>query len=87
MIENQGYIPGPFTCHDYLNVANPLRVTGSAIVSGSFQKFDQTYLVNAVQTLGKNYVGVTQSPYHTPDDEIITLNNLGLSKAGFGKKR
>ncbi|WP_309446326.1 hypothetical protein [Peribacillus butanolivorans] len=51
---------------------------GGTVDSGSFQGYDQSYLINALQTLGENFVGVTQVPYNTSDDEIIKLNELGV---------
>ncbi|MEK7019485.1 amidohydrolase family protein [Bacillus sp. FSL R9-9410] len=87
LYENQGYMPDPFTSEDYLRTVSNLNVIGGAIVSGSFQKFDQTYLVNALQTLGKNFVGVTQLPYDTSDDEIIKLNEKGVKALRFNVNR
>ncbi|PDZ93751.1 2-pyrone-4,6-dicarboxylate hydrolase, partial [Bacillus cereus] len=60
---------------------------GGAIVSGSFQGFDQSYLVNALQMLGENFVGVTQLPYNTTDDEIIRLNKCGVRAIRFNVNR
>ncbi len=34
---------------------------GGAIVSGSFQGFDQRYLIASLQALGKGFVGVAQN--------------------------
>jgi predicted TIM-barrel fold metal-dependent hydrolase len=44
LIPNQGYLPDYFSCKDYLESVNSLNVVGGAIVSGSFQGFDQSYL-------------------------------------------
>ncbi len=87
LIENQGYLPDAFTCEDYIHAVTDLNVIGGAIVSGSFQQFDQSYLVDALQTLGKNFVGVTQLPYDTSDDEIIKLNELGVKALRFNVNR
>ncbi|MRB61276.1 amidohydrolase family protein [Bacillus thuringiensis] len=87
LYENQGYMPDPFTSRDYLRTVSNLNVIGGAVVSGSFQKFDQTYLVNALQTLGTNFVGVTQLPYDTSDDEIIKLNEKGVKALRFNVNR
>ncbi len=89
LIENQGFIPEEFTVQDYLQIVNNmnLNVIGGAIVSGSFQGFDQTYLVNTLQTLGENFVGVTQLPYNTTDEEIITLDKLGVKALRFNVNR
>ncbi|WP_353738281.1 hypothetical protein [Peribacillus asahii] len=71
LIENQGFMPDAFTHQDYLHSIKNLNldVMGGAIVSGSFQGFDQTYLINALQNLGKNFVGVTQLPSNTSDEK------------------
>jgi predicted TIM-barrel fold metal-dependent hydrolase len=87
LVENQGFMPDAFTCQDYLHSVNNLNVMGGAIVSGSFQGFDQSYLIDALQTLGGNFVGVTQLPYNTQDDEIIKLNELGVKAIRFNVNR
>ncbi|MGP4038559.1 amidohydrolase family protein [Gracilibacillus sp. D59] len=87
LIKNQGYIPDPFTSQDYLHSVNNFNVVGGAVVSGSFQGFDQSYLIDALQTLGENFVGVTQLPYTTPDDEIIKLHKLGVRAIRFNVNR
>lgn len=60
---------------------------GGAVVSGSFQGYDQSYLIDALQTLGENFVGVTQLPYNTSDDEIIKLNELDVKAIRFNVNR
>lgn len=87
LFPNDGYVPGYYSCEDYFNSIKDLNVIGGAIVSGSFQGYDQTYLINALQTLGDNYVGVTQLPYNTPDDVIITLDQLGVRALRFNVNR
>ena len=49
LIENQGYKPSSFTSDDYLHAVKKLNIVGGAIVSGSFQGFDQSYLVHALK--------------------------------------
>ncbi len=87
VIENQGFMPEAFTVTDYLNRVKDLSIVGGAIVSGSFQAFDQSYLVHALKTLGDRYVGVTQLPYTTSDEEIIKLNKLGVKAIRFNVNR
>lgn len=87
LVENQGFIPDTFTSQDYLQSVYSLNVVGGAVVSGSFQQFDQSYLKDALQTLGENFVGVTQLPFHTPDDEIIKLNKSGVRGIRFNVNR
>lgn len=52
--------PGPFTAVDYRDRVAGLGVAGAAVVSGSFQGFDQSYLVGALAALDPTLVGVTQ---------------------------
>ena len=87
LVENQGFMPEPFTSRDYLNRTQSFDVVGGAVVSGSFQAFDQSYLIDALQTLGENFVGVTQLPYHTSDDRIIELDRLGVRALRFNANR
>lgn len=84
---NRGYLPDYFSCQDYLKSVEDLNVTGGAIVSGSFQGFDQTYLIDSLKTLGENFVGVTQLPYDTTDEEIIRLNEAGVRALRFNVNR
>ncbi|WP_102691602.1 amidohydrolase family protein [Rummeliibacillus pycnus] len=85
--ENNGYMPPVFKVKDYLNIALPYNINGGAIVSGSFQKFDQRYLTDALEKLGPNYVGVTQLPFDTSDEEILRLDNIGVRAIRFNVKR
>ena len=58
-----------------------------AIVSGSFQEFDQEYLIHALETLNGQFVGTTQLPISTPDEVIKKLNELGIRGVRFNVKR
>jgi predicted TIM-barrel fold metal-dependent hydrolase len=87
LVPNHGYLPPEFTCEQYLKQAAPLGVTGGAIVSGSFQAFDQTYLVAALERLGPAYVGVTQLPPSARDKELIELDARGVRAIRFNLKR
>lgn len=87
IVENNGYQPNEFTFEDYLNSTRGYRLVGGAIVSGSFQKFDQSYLLNALQKLGSGFVGVTQLPNTVSDKEILFLNSKGVRAVRFNLKR
>ena len=78
LVANQGYAPPPFSLADYRSAANPLGVQGGAVVSGSFQAFDQSYLLAALAALGPGWVGVTQIPEDCPDAEIARLGAAGV---------
>lgn len=84
---NDGFLPEPFTCADYLQETEALGVAGGVVVSGSFQGFDQAYLVAALETLGPAFVGVTQLPAVTPDSEIRRLDAAGVRAVRFNLRR
>ena len=87
LIENQGYTPRPFTCDDYIDRTSKFQVVGGAVVSGSFQGFDQTYLVDALQKLGPKFVGVTQVSHSVTNEDILRLNERGVRAVRFNVKR
>jgi predicted TIM-barrel fold metal-dependent hydrolase len=87
LIENQGFLPEPYTVPEYLEEVSPLGVTGGAVVSGSFQGFDQTYLLAALKELGRGFVGVTQLPEDVPDAEIVRLNAAGVRAIRLNLRR
>lgn len=87
IVENQGYLPPNFTVADYQKQTQHYDIVGGAIVSGSFQAFDQTYLYAALKNLGPNFVGVTQLPESVSDDELVHLNRAGVRAARFNLRR
>lgn len=87
LVRNQGYLPEPFTVEDYRARTSALPIAGGAVVSGSFQAFDQTYLVDALQRLGPAFVGVTQLPATVDDDEILRLHGAGVRAVRFNLHR
>lgn len=84
---NQGYLPPEYDLKTYLAAAKPLGVVGGAVVSGSFQMFDQTYLIAALEELGACYVGVTQLPANVTDDELMRLDAAGVRAVRFNIRR
>lgn len=84
---NQGYLPPPFTVADYLRLARPLGVVAGALVSGSFQGLDLSYLEDALPRLGPGFVGVAQIPLDTPAAEIRRLAALGVRAVRFNLHR
>lgn len=87
LVASQGYLPDEFTCADYRARAGELGIVGGAVVSGSFQAFDQTYLLAALETLGPTFVGVTQLPASTSDAEMRRLDRAGVRAVRFNLKR
>jgi predicted TIM-barrel fold metal-dependent hydrolase len=60
LVPNREYVPEPFTAQDYLKRTKALA--DGAVVSGSFQGFDQGYLLDALERLGPSFVSVTNCP-------------------------
>jgi predicted TIM-barrel fold metal-dependent hydrolase len=87
LVPNQGFVPDAFTCRDYLAVAGALGISGGAVVSGSFQAFDQTYLLDALPVLGPSFVGVAQLPVETTEDQISRLHLAGVRAVRFNLVR
>jgi predicted TIM-barrel fold metal-dependent hydrolase len=87
LVPNKGFLPEGFTCRDYLDRMQGCRLAGGAVVSGSFQAFDQGYLLDALKTLGDRFVGVTQLPATTPDEELLALDRSGVRAVRFNLKR
>lgn len=85
--ENQGYLPPNYVVDDYQQDTAHLNVQGGAIVSGSFQGFDQGYLLKALEKMGQTFCGVTQLPYSVTDEEIIHLHSKGVKALRFNIKR
>jgi predicted TIM-barrel fold metal-dependent hydrolase len=83
IIANQGYSPPNFPLNEYLAQTRPLGVVAGAVVSGSFQANDQTYLMDILPKLGAGWVGVTQIPNDYPDPEIAKLDALGVRAVRF----
>jgi predicted TIM-barrel fold metal-dependent hydrolase len=87
LVPNNGFLPEEFTCEDYLHRMKDYDLLGGAVVSGSFQAFDQTYLIAAIKQLGPSFVGVTQLPETVTNQELLRLNNEGIRGIRFNLKR
>jgi len=87
LVRNHGYLPEPFTCEDYCNRMMPYTLCGGAIVAGSFQGFEQSYLIEALKILGPSFVGVTQLPVTVSDQDLIDLSRSGVRGLRFNLKR
>jgi predicted TIM-barrel fold metal-dependent hydrolase len=83
LIANQGFRPAPFRIDDYRAAVSGLGVVGGAVVSGSFQGFDQLYLLDALEKLGPEWVGVTQLPATVSDEELSRLDAAGVRAVRF----
>lgn len=87
IIESQGYMPPSYDAAAYSEKTKDLAIKGGAIVSGSFQGFDQTYLLHSLKQLGPAFCGVTQLPYTVSDEEIEALHKNGVRALRFNIKR
>lgn len=87
VVPNQGFMPDAFTTEDYLARHKAVDLCGGAMVSGSFQAFDQSYLLHALQVLGPSFVGVTQIPQTISDRELRELDAAGVRAVRFNVKR
>lgn len=87
LVFNRGYMPVEFTVADYESRALELNIAGGAVVSGSFHGFDQEYLVNSLEKLGKQFVGVAQLPVDVSEKEILKLDALNVRGVRFNIKR
>ncbi|WP_232787315.1 amidohydrolase family protein [Spongiibacter nanhainus] len=87
LVANEGYMPPAFTVDDYVGCTAELGVAGGAVVSGSFQAYDQSYLITALDNLGPSFVGVTQLPVSVSDDELIELDGHRVRALRFNIRR
>jgi predicted TIM-barrel fold metal-dependent hydrolase len=87
IIPNQGFAPDEFTVDDYHKRTEGLNITGGAIVSGSFQEFDQSYLKAALKQMGPGFIGVTQLPASTGKEELLDLHQAGVRGVRFNLRR
>lgn len=87
VVPNQGFMPDAFTAEDYLARVKDVDLCGGAVVSGSFQAFDQSYLFHALKVLGPTFVGVTQVPQTASDEELKGLHETGVRAVRFNVKR
>ncbi len=87
LVANDGYLPDSFLAADYQCAVAGWEVLGGAVVSGSFQGCDSTYLAAALAALGPGFVGVVQLPAGVSDDEIRRLDALGVRAVRFNLRR
>jgi predicted TIM-barrel fold metal-dependent hydrolase len=87
LVANKGYLPERYTLNDYRERMAVYDLRGGAVVSGSFQAFDQDYLVDALSRLGPGFAGVTQLPATVSDEELRELDAIGVRAIRFNLKR
>jgi len=87
LVPNNGYLPELFGVNAYRDRMRGYSLAGGAVVSASFQAFDQTYLLDALQSLGHGFVGVTQLPHTCSDNEVLQLDRAGVRALRFNIAR
>ncbi|GAA3626728.1 amidohydrolase family protein [Flavivirga jejuensis] len=87
LFKNNGYLPPDFTIKDYQEKTKEIEIIGGAIVSGSFQKFHQEYLIDALSKLGNNYFGVANIPLKMEEKDLDRLNRSNIVAVRFNLKR
>ena len=87
LVANKGYLPERYTLNDYHERLAGYKLCGGAVISGSFQAFDQDYIVDALSRLGPGFVGVTQLPVTVSDEELLELDSAGVRGIRFNLKR
>ena len=87
LVPNQGFLPDRYTINDYRERTKDYAIKGGAVISGSFQAFDQDYLVDALARLGTGFVGVTQLPATVSDEEVLDLAASGVRAVRVNLKR
>ncbi|WP_216894285.1 amidohydrolase family protein [Nocardia alni] len=87
LVENEGFLPPPYTIVDYRKRMSRFDIGGGAVVSGSFQGTDQRFLRAALAELGEDWVGVTNLHPDTSDAEIVALSKAGVRALRFNLKR
>lgn len=87
LVENNGFVPEPFTIADYSARIDGLGITGGAVVSASFQGSDQTFLVAALAALGRGWVGVIQLAPDATDEDILALDEAGVRALRLNLRR
>ncbi|RUO39115.1 2-pyrone-4,6-dicarboxylate hydrolase [Pseudidiomarina aestuarii] len=87
LIENQGFLPPPFSVEDYQHRTKELNIVGGAVASGSVQGFDQSYFKPTLDQLGENFVGVTNLPSSVSDKRILELHEQGVRAVRVNLKR
>jgi predicted TIM-barrel fold metal-dependent hydrolase len=84
---NHGFLPTEFTVEDYQTKLAAEELAGGAVVSGSFQGFDQQYLIDALNKLGPGYCGVANIPGDCSEKELNLLDAAGVRAVRFNLVR
>ena len=80
---NDNYLPANYSVEDYSNSMKYYKVMGGAVVAGSFQGFDYTFIKPTLEKLGSSYVAVAQVSPDIPEENIIELTSIGVRGVRF----
>ena len=80
-------MPPEFTVEDYQAKLTTEELAGGAVVSGSFQAFDQQYLIDALNKLGPRYCGVANIPEDCSEEGLNLLDAAGVRAVRFNLVR
>lgn len=86
---NHGYHPAPFTVADYHDRLGRLsgRLRGGAVVAASFQAGRTAWLRAALAALGPGFVGVVDLPAEVTDDDVRSLDAVGVRAVRVNLRR
>ncbi|MCR9249939.1 MAG: amidohydrolase family protein [bacterium] len=84
---NQGFIPEPYLVNNYKSETSEHDIAGGAVVSGSFQGFDTSSLIEFLKILGNGFYGVANISSELGDDELVKLDQAGVRAVRFNLKR
>jgi len=87
LVQNNGYLPPDFTIDHYIQHTQDFNIVGGTIVSGSFQAFDQTYLIDTLNKIGDNFFAVANIPSNITIEELKKLQNANIVAVRFNLKR
>ncbi len=74
---NDGYLPEPFTAADYTRRVDPLPVAGGAVVAGSFQGLDTSWVAPVLTAMGPRFRAVVNLSPDVSDAQIAALDAAG----------
>jgi predicted TIM-barrel fold metal-dependent hydrolase len=87
VMKNQGFLPPVFTVDDYRARTHGLGIAGGSVIAGSFQGVQTDYMYDALEKLGRTFIGVIQLQATVTDEEILKLDAGGVRALRFNLYR
>ena len=84
---NHGFMPDEFLVENYQHAMRHQNIVGGAMVSGSFQNCDYSYIEPALSKLGPAFVAIIQARTDIQEETIANLNTLGVRGIRFNLVR